>query len=191
MQNSRLLIDKNGKVIIPKLLDWAMIYLFLFMLFINLSDLYSNGSWSSNNYSPYFKYYQNYGINIIYLIAVVLNCLLITQIYFHIKEIAINRTNLLINTILIISIVLIWLELWYGSTFYYGEVRDKQLPLGVNNLGILGSIVFASFLILRLPYKYKNTTKRSLVKVILVIINIALQFYIFHLLKEPWTLYIS
>jgi hypothetical protein len=47
---------------------------------------------------------------------------------------------------------LTWFELWYGSTFYYGEVRDKQgLPYNINNFGVLGGFVFLAYLIWRLP----------------------------------------
>ncbi len=55
-----------------------------------------------------------------------------------------------------IGAALTWIELWYGSTFYYGEVRDKQgLPLNVNNIGPVGSYAFLGYLACRVALNTK------------------------------------
>jgi len=188
----RFLLNKNGKVVVSKLLDWGMIYFLLLMEFIQVYDWIGSGAWSSNNIAnPYFQYYQNYGIKIICLTAFILNCLLITQIYYHIKNISLKRTNALINTILFISTFLIWFELWYGSTFYYGEVRDKQgLPFGVNNFGIIGSILFLTYWISRINFRTENKNK-IIINSIFVVTIIVLHILLINYLEGSWQLWQS
>ena len=78
-----------------------------------------------------------------------------------------------------------WFELYYGSTFYYGEVRDKQ--------GLMFPIL--SFLMATLiiwKYDYSIDYKRNLaIKLILIVLlNIALCF-LWTIVYEPWHLYQS
>lgn len=194
MENAaRLLVNKNGKVMVSKLLDWGMIYFLLFMVFIQLYDWIGTGAWSSNNTeNPYFQYYQNYGIKIIYTIAFISNCLLLMFVYFHLKKISIKRTNTLINTILFISTFIIWFELWYGSTFYYGEVRDKQgLPIGVNNFGIIGSILFLTYFISKINFKANSRKKIIVIKSISIVLMIAVHILLINFLEDSWQLWQS
>ncbi len=81
--------------------------------------------------------------------------------------------------------VLQWYELYYGSTFYYGEVRDKQ--------GLIFPIL-ASFMATLVIWKinYSKTEKRNLtIKLILTgAINVGL-YILWTLVYEPWNLWQS
>jgi hypothetical protein len=78
-----------------------------------------------------------------------------------------------------------WFELYYGSTFYYGEVRDKQGLM----FPIL-SVLMATLIIWK--YDYSIDYKRNLaIKLILtVLLNIAL-YFLWTIVYEPWFLYQS
>jgi hypothetical protein len=91
-----------------------------------------------------------------------------------------------------LAILLIWFELWYGPTFYYGEVRDKQgLPFGVNNFGLLGSILFFAYLILRIKLNLDSVTKIFSLKIILLVLAIVIQVFLINNLEDSWKLWQS
>jgi hypothetical protein len=78
-----------------------------------------------------------------------------------------------------------WYEQYYGSTFYYGEVRDKQ--------GLMFPLL-ASFMVTLVTWKinYSKNEKRNLtIKLILTgVINIGL-YILWTLVYEPWNLWQS
>jgi hypothetical protein len=78
-----------------------------------------------------------------------------------------------------------WYELYYGSTFYYGEVRDKQ--------GLTFPLL-ASLMVTFVTWKinYSKTENRNLtIKLILTgIINIGL-YILWTKVYEPWNLWQS
>ena len=78
-----------------------------------------------------------------------------------------------------------WFELYYGSTFYYGEVRDKQ--------GLMFPIL-ASFMVTLAIGKinYSKTENRNLIiKLILIgVINVGL-YVLWTQVSEPWNLWQS
>ena len=78
-----------------------------------------------------------------------------------------------------------WYELYYGSTFYYAEVRDKQ--------GLMFPLV-ASFMVTLAIWKinYSKTVNRNLtIKLILTgIINVGL-YFLWTQVYEPWNLWQS
>jgi hypothetical protein len=88
---------------------------------------------------------------------------------------------LYLSSALIIA-VLQWYELYYGSTFYYGEVRDKQ-GLGFPVL----SSCMVTLIIWKINYS-KNQDRDLTIKFLLTgIVNLALyQFY--GQVYEPWNL---
>jgi uncharacterized protein YxeA len=96
------------------------------------------------------------------------------------------------NKILIVYILtaltigfLQWYELYYGSTFYYGEVRDKQ--------GLMFPLL-ASFMATLAIWKinYSKTEQRNLtIKLILTgLINVGL-YFLWTQVYEPWNLWQS
>lgn len=78
-----------------------------------------------------------------------------------------------------------WYELYFGSTFYYGEVRDKQ--------GIMFPVL-ASFMVTLVVWKinYSNTESRNLIirLVLTGVINVGL-YILWEQVYEPWNLWQS
>ena len=81
--------------------------------------------------------------------------------------------------------LLIWIELWYGSTFYYGEVRDKQgLHFPITTV-FLFSYPFWKI-------EFSNIEKRNFVTRIAITIIIGIALTIFYSFVEgPWRLWQS
>ncbi len=81
-----------------------------------------------------------------------------------------------LGAILIVGL-LQWIEMWYGSTFYYGEVRDKQ------GLGFpLASLLLMSYV--------GSNFFRGKIKMTIGLISILLiHVIIFYLIKDQWRLY--
>ena len=89
----------------------------------------------------------------------------------------------------LIGALLTWLELWYGSTFYYGEVRDKQnLPFGINNGGALGSVVFLTYIISRIRPTQWSRRRLVLFRAVAVFALILGHVAVLRLLEAPWQL---
>ena len=132
----------------------------------------------SKGFDPFREYYTNKGIILIFIARLIfwLSVCVLGIIWIKNKTIRPLYLNLLLLFILIIAL-LQWFELWYGSTFYYGEVRDKQ-GLGVPIL----SIVLQIYILLRLEIK-----KRTLIGLISLIIII--NYGIYSLVYENWKLY--
>ena len=189
----RTYIDKKGISVDSSLVNWIVIVFIFTLIVFQLFDWAGNGNWAQNNpLNPYYNYFQNTGIKIIYIVNFIFNTSLIILIFVQVKKITFSKTDFLINTILILSILLVWFELWYGSTFYYGEVRDKQgLPFGVNNFGLLGSILFFTYLILRIKINSDSINKISFLKITLIILAIVIQVILIINLEESWKLWQS
>jgi hypothetical protein len=135
--------------------------------------------YGSKGFDPFREYYTNKGIVLIFIARLIfwLNVSVFGIIWLKNKTIRPLYLNLLLLSILIIA-SLQWFELWYGSTFYYGEVRDKQ-GLGVPIL----SIVLQIYLLLRLGIK-----KRTLL-VGLIALIIIMNYGIYSQVYENWKLY--
>ena len=189
----RTYIDKKGRLDFSSLVNWVIIFFLFIMIVFQLFDWTGNGTWAQNNpANPYYNYFQDTGIKFIYVVNFIFNTSLIFLIFIQIKKITFIKTDFLINTILILAILLIWFELWYGSTFYYGEVRDKQgLPFGVNNFGLFGSILFFGYLILRIKFNLDSVTKILFLKITLLVLAIVIQVFLINNLEESWKLWQS
>ncbi len=78
-----------------------------------------------------------------------------------------------------------WFELYLGSTFYYGEVRDKQ--------GLMFPVL-ASFMVTLVVWKinYSKTESRNLIirLVLTGVINVGL-YILWGQVYEPWNLWQS
>lgn len=116
----------------------------LFMILANMESAAVNTGLFDVKNGQYNDYYENQKIRL--LNALAFNLDVILSVFLFLRIFLIQKNSLyrvIINPLLASGIFLIWYELYFGSTFYYGEVRDKQiLPLCVNNFGILGSIIF-------------------------------------------------
>lgn len=135
--------------------------------------------YGAKGFDPYREYYTNKGIVWIFIIRLFFWLTVFALGIMWIKNKTIRPLNfkILLLSILIIAL-LQWFELWYGSTFYYGEVRDKQ-GLGVPIL----SIALQIYVLLRLRIK-KRTSLIGLIALIII-----LNYGIYSIVCENWTLY--
>jgi hypothetical protein len=135
--------------------------------------------YGAKGFDPYREYYTNKGIVLIFIARLIfwLAVCVLGIIWIKNKTIRPLNFNLLLLSILIIAL-LQWFELWYGSTFYYGEVRDKQ-GLGVPIL----SIVLQIYVLLRLGIK-KRTLLIGLIALIII-----MNYGIYSFVYENWKLY--
>lgn len=150
--------------------------------------------WRGNpNYvDPFAEYNANLGIRFITAAAFALD----TAILVLIARAAIRRTWSRIEQLVVIAAataaaLLTWFELWYGSTFYYGEVRDKQgLPFGVNNAGVFGSAMFLTYIVWRvsLPEAVRH---QVIVRIALTVALIAAHYMLLRVVETPWNLWQS
>jgi len=77
--------------------------------------------------NPYVDYEANPGIRIIIAAAFAIDVVMFVWIVVcAIRRSWSHASQLTLIALCAAAIAFIWLELWWGSTFYYGEVRDKQ-----------------------------------------------------------------
>lgn len=139
--------------------DKILVFFFCsFMIWANYSSMSENTGLFDVSGGPYTDYYNNKIIKILNIGAFVIDILIC--LFFMLSIFFVNKNNIGIknksNKIFIflfsIGILLIWSELYYGSTFYYGEIRGMQmLPFFVNNFGILGSTLFLRQIFKEIP----------------------------------------
>lgn len=92
----------------------------------------------------------------------------------------------------LVGTALVWGELWFGSTFYYGEVRDKQnLPMGVNNGGVFGSFVFLGYLLCRAATLFTSHRISIVVSIVGLPALWGAHKLLVSLLQESWKLWQS
>ena len=75
-----------------------------------------------------------------------------------------------------------WCELYYGSTFYYGEVRDKQGLM----FPILASFM-ATLVIWKINYSTQDNRNLTIKLIVTGLVNIAL-YFLWTKVYEPWNL---
>jgi len=178
-----------------KLISISMAILFL-IFFILMNDAQTNTE--SSFYKIYHLYQENAIISTIYKISTYLDLILIVlfliKIFLSFKDLTKlnNYLSYLILIICLISIFLYWFELYYGTTFYYGEIRDKHgLYLCTINNGILGSIFFSIISLKIILDKFDNTKNKNITFLSLSILVAFLHFVIFKLLETPWNMWQS
>jgi hypothetical protein len=148
------------------------------LIFSCLNMFLPEQEYGAKGFDPFREYYTNKGIVMIFaarLFFWLLICIIGIN-WFRTKEIRPVFFNIFLALILIIAL-LQWFELWYGSTFYYGEVRDKQ-GLGVPVL----SIILQIYVCLRLGFK-----SRSLL-IVLILFIVIMNYGIYSLVYESWSL---
>jgi hypothetical protein len=144
---------------------------------------------------PYYSYMHNNVIILIYKIAIILDGLSIILVIYILQnqnsfaKFKYKFTRIVLFVIAILIIIIMYFELFYGSTFYYGEVRDKQtLPILINNFGFFGGtiILFCELAFIFKFYKRFKNSKRILFSVLVLSIIVLLFFGSYLLLREPW-----
>jgi len=135
--------------------------------------------YGAKGFDPYREYYTNNGIKLIFIARLTfwMTVCVLGIIWIKNKTIRLLSLKILMISVLIIAL-LQWFELWYGSTFYYGEVRDKQ-GLGVP----ISSILLQIYILLRFGIKRK-TMLIGLIALIIII-----NYGIYSMVCENWKLY--
>jgi hypothetical protein len=137
--------------------------------------------------NPFKIFDNNPGIIKISIASLILRIAFVS--YFAILYITKSEPNRKILTVYLLAALAIsflqWFELYYGSTFYYGEVRDKQ--------GLMFPVLASAMLTLVVwKINYPRVGKNSvIIKVILaVLLNIGLCL-LWIQVSETWNLWQS
>jgi hypothetical protein len=175
-----------------RLVSYGMICLFLFFsIGIDITQLYSTGGATA----PYIIYYENSVIRTICLTSIILQVMILTMSLLSAINHKINESyslhRIFVQSPSVIIIFLVWFEFYYGSTFYYGEVRDKQMILyTANSMGILGTSILLTFAYtLTKSFIRKNRIQKFAYSFIVFVIVLSIQYSIFKLLEDKWKLW--
>ena len=151
---------------------------------IGLAFYFSELTSVSNQVNPFDSFNRNSGIITISIISLIARILFLTAFLFLAVERFRNHKSfkiIYLSTALLIGF-LQWYELYYGSTFYYGEVRDKQ--------GLMFPLL-ASFMVTLIIWKidYSKAENSNLsVKLLLTgLINVGLYLF-WGSVYEVWNL---
>ena len=176
------------------LIRFSSLFIFLFTLIsivFNLNELYL-----LEKGNPFFSYMQNDVIRTIYHVSVILEFFVAISsvlIAFKIEQNLSWRFLFPVITISIMISFLIWYELYFGSTFYYGEVSDKQsLFISTNSFGVYGSTVYLNYALILGIFKNPNFMKlKSILIIALGVLVYVIQYIFFKIMEEPWRLWSS
>jgi hypothetical protein len=174
-----------------KIFAGFVLYMLVLLLGLNINDLVGSGGATA----MFRMYMENEMIRNIHYAAIVIDILLISSIapiFFKISKRLHSVLKIIIVMLSISAFALVLYEMYYGSTFYYGEVRDKQFPFGLNNEGFFSTTFFLSYSVMQFFYPSLKTRRQ---RIIYTCITISL-FIIFHIilfktLQTPWRMLIS
>ncbi|MCB2196475.1 MAG: hypothetical protein KQH79_11495 [Bacteroidetes bacterium] len=171
-----------------KIIDYFLIGLSLLIIigigvyFANI--LAPNGEYGTKHFDPFYKYNTNLGIILIMSIRVIMYLtILIIGIIWIKRKVLTNKSLYTIFAILIVISILKWIEYWYGSTFYYGEVRDKQM-LGFPYMTYL----YLVYVIWRYKLDNFRNKKILIVRSLLTVFVFVIMLVFYWIVKEPWIL---
>lgn len=168
-------------------------------LFAFLSTLHSLAFWgeAAQQHDPYKYYFQNQGIRIIHFAALFTDtAIVLSMLAWAVTSESERRSSayrgLALKAFALLGASLAWVELWYGSTFYYGEVRDKQgLPYGVNHFGPVGGFIFLSYVIWTIESKRITRRKAVVLRLIFTLIVLLAEVIVLRVVERPWRLWQS
>lgn len=162
---------------------WALV---LVLLYLIVSLFVADCVINPQEVFPFTDYYLNTGVRAISIIRMML-CITLASgfIWLAVKK---SLSHIMFNLLLVLIVilcVLMWFELWWGSTFYYGEVRDKQ--------GLIfpfGSILGLSYVALRIkvPLWYDNQLSWRWLAILVIT---TLLWVLWEVVRDPWNLYQS
>ena len=137
--------------------------------------------------NPYKTFNNNEGIIKISIASLVARCVFVICFLLFLADKF--KQNKKVLTAYILSALAIgflqWYELYYSSTFYYGEVRDKQ--------GLMFPILSLFMVTLAIwKINYSNAENRNLTtKLILTVIINGGLYFLWTQVYEPWNLWQS
>jgi hypothetical protein len=173
----------------PRIAEYLLLGFFAFALLVN--SLFFLVPSSGND--PLVEYEAKPGVRRIYAASLVIDLAVIsTLVVSLVRQRWTRNDQRIVATVALIAALLPWFELWYGSTFYYGEVRDKQgLPFGTNHLGVLGTFAFLSYLVLRIRVPQRMVAKERAWRMAAVVAVAAVEFIAWRFVYERWNLWQS
>jgi hypothetical protein len=136
---------------------------------------------------PFRMFNSNGGIIKISIASIISR--LVFFVFFLILSTRAYQDNILAKFVYVTSALVIgflqWYELYYGSTFYYGEVRDKQGLM----FPALSSLM-VTLVIWKINYS-KFTNRNLTIKIVMTgLINLGLYMF-WKLVSESWNLWQS
>ena len=160
---------------------------FYFFGLINLTCLFPG------EIRPEYLYMQNDTIRLIYIFAVLLDFIIVVIIalqYYPSFSLRTKKWLKIITVVLcLISIFFIHFEIYYGSTFYYGEIRDKQGIISFNNLGYIGSFIICLYLGAILYFSKINKIIFKVIYIISILFfDIVIHLVFYNIVKALWNL---
>lgn len=179
----------------PRFLDWIVA---MFALLAGLATVTSfwNGEifWEGANYvDPFAAYHGNATIRLLNQLALIVDASLfvVCVAWRFLRSRSVYFQGLFI-ALCLVGTALVWGELWFGSTFYYGEVRDKQnLPMGVNNGGIFGSFLFLGYLVCRAATLFASQRAAMVITIVGLPSLWGAHKLVVSLLQDSWKLWQS
>lgn len=153
---------------------WVMIRLFMLYMMVYPEEEF-----------PFTEYWSNTGVRASGIISLILSFLIF---FLFIQFVVKKRLRAEMFTLLQVCIIFVcagmWFDLWWSSTFYYGEVRDKQ------GLGFpWGSLVGLAYVMwrIKLPGRMDTSSRRWFFTIV-----IALSLWgLWEIVYEPWRLWQS
>jgi hypothetical protein len=176
----------------PRLAEYLLLCFVVLGVLANVTS-YWNGELFWEGADPFATYHANPGIRAIEAGAAIVGISLATLV-----GVAAIRRRLApaaawpLLVLCFLGATLPYLELWWGSTFYYGEVRDKQgLPFGVSFGGPTGAAVFVTYLLSRIRLPLGRGWPRRCLLLAICITLMWLQVQALRPLEERWRLWQS
>jgi len=173
------MVEKKYKMTVYETVFLSIVILDIIAYFYYIYGLIDNKSLDE----ALRNYYLNNGIKVIATIT------FIFQVTFAVPFILSSlfkrfKDNIYLKITYFISAIatglIKWFEIYYGSTFYYGEVRDKQ---GLHIIAIFGTMCFI-FAVFKLNYsktKQHNLLLKAIIASIIIIISYKFYFYVYDL----------
>jgi hypothetical protein len=152
--------------------------------FIFYMDRFTLPNGYGTDMNPFFTYDHNIGIITISSNKLLFSLIILaTLTIWLINKRIIGKKAIIVLCLSSISIGLLsWIELWYGSTFYYGEVRDKQ--------GLMFpflSVLYFAYPIWNIKIS-KNNKIDSISKCMVTLILGIVLYVFFKAMEAPWNL---
>jgi len=180
---SKKMIIKSKKIDLVIITNSVIVAIIGVFYFIELS---------TNNNSEEIDLFRSYTTNRgIVTISVIQFCLAVLAIVILLKKILSKKNNQFQTVALIIITIGLgltpWIEMWYGSTFYYGEVRDKQ-GLGFPFL----SLIFLLYPIWIFREETNRITQKQFsARIIATLSLIIISVIFYNQILEPWKIWQS
>ncbi len=176
------------------LLRFSSLFVFLFSLISILFNVHELYFW--NKSYMFYNYMQNDVIRTIYHVSIILEIIIAISSVLMTVKVEQNASWWFMFPVIAISVILsslIWYEIYFGSTFYYGEVRDKQfLFVSANSFGVYGSTVYLNYALMLCIFKNSKFMKlKSILIIALGILMYVLQYSFYKFMEEPWRLWLS